>query len=189
MGSRVALGNPPGEIYIEDNQSALKIDLDRLRTSVSRIRSAIGYPTYDISLLLVDDEEMQETNRETRAVNAPTDILSFPFHPASVPGVLQEPNFDIPDYYNLGDLMIGPAYVMRRCEEDAEDQNPSDEEERGVSGAMARISDPEDRINMLLIHGMLHLVGYDHEEDDDYEVMVEAEEKLLRALNFPKKKK
>jgi rRNA maturation RNase YbeY len=184
MGSRVAPGNPPGEIYVEDNQNALKIDLARLRTSVSRIRAEIGYSTYDISVLLVDDAEMRETNRETRAVNSPTDILSFPFHPASAPGVLREPDFDIPDYYNLGDLLIDPAYVMRRCAEDGEDPDGSDDDERGVSGAMARVSDPEDRINMLLIHGMLHLVGYDHEEDDDYELMVEAEEKLLRRLRL-----
>jgi ssRNA-specific RNase YbeY (16S rRNA maturation enzyme) len=186
MGSRVAPGNPPGEIYIEDNQTALRVDLDRLRTSVSRIRSALGYPTYEISLFLVDDDEMQETNRETRSVDAPTDVLSFPFHPASEPGVLLEPDFDIPDYYNLGDVMIDPAYVTRRSMEDAKVDGVCGEEEddRGVSGAMAHVSDPEDRINMLLIHGMLHLVGYDHEEDEDYEKMVVAEERLLLQLSL-----
>jgi probable rRNA maturation factor len=189
MGSRVAPGNPPGEVYIEDSQSDLRIDLDRLRASVSRIRTACGYGTYDISILLVDDREMRETNRETRSVNAPTDILSFPFHPSIEPGVLAEPDFDIPDYYNLGDLMVDPAYVMRRCAEDAESGGDGGEDDdRGVSGAMAKVSDPEDRINMLLVHGVLHLIGYDHEEDEDYELMVAAEERLLRELDMIKMK-
>jgi probable rRNA maturation factor len=188
MGSRVAPGNPPGDVYIEDSQTDLPVDLDRLRASVSRIRSALGYGTYDLSVFLVDDREMRETNRETRSVDAPTDILSFPFHPSIEPGVLAEPDFDIPDYYNLGDLMVDPAYVMRRCVEDAESEGSvaDGDDDRGVSGAMAKVSDPEDRINMLLIHGVLHLIGYDHEEDDEYELMVTAEERLLRELDMIK---
>lgn len=190
MGSRVAPGNPPGDVYIEDTQTDLQVDLDRLRATASRIRSALGYGTYDLSIFLVDDREMRETNRETRSVDAPTDILSFPFHPSIEPGVLAEPDFDIPDYYNLGDLLVDPAYVMRRCSEDAEGGSGiggvDDDDDRGVSGAMAGVSDPEDRINMLLIHGMLHLIGYDHEDDHEYELMVKAEERLLRELDMIK---
>ena len=51
-----------------------------------------------------------------------------------------------------------------------------------VLGAMANIYDAEKRIHLLLVHGMLHLVGYDHIEDDDYEVMVAKEEEVLKLL-------
>ena len=106
---------------------------------------------------------------------------------------MEEPEFDIPDYYTLGDMMVCVPYVIRRCQEDAEDYNSIDdgdgddvssleEEDRGVSGAMAPINDPETRIRMLLVHGMLHLVGYDHEEDDEYLEMVEREEEILKEL-------
>jgi hypothetical protein len=44
-------------------------------------------------------------------------------------------------------------------------------------GVMATVYDPEQRIHMLLVHGMLHLVGHDHEEDDEYELMVTEEDK------------
>jgi hypothetical protein len=91
-----------------------------------------------------------------------------------------------------GDLVVDIPYVIRACEEDqraleegASTSDSEEEEERGVSGAMARIFDPETRVNMLLVHGMLHLVGYDHEEDDEYEVMVTREEEILRELNMP----
>jgi rRNA maturation RNase YbeY len=199
----------PGEIYLENDQQALQnIDMDRLRSTVSDVRKRLGYDTYDVSLVLVDDEEMQETNLETRGINSPTDILSFPFHPAVRPGKLQEPEFDIPDFYNLGDMLIDVPYVIRRCEEDREyfegkeneyegeesgeeedddvgdDEEQYEDDDRGVSGAMARIYNPEERLHMLLVHGMLHLVGYDHETDKEYEEMVQKEEEILQAMKL-----
>lgn len=210
-GPAVFASDDAGEIFIEDDQTALpNLDLDRIRDTISRIRTAIGYPNYGVSLLLVEDDEMKETNHETRGVNSPTDILSFPFHPAIEPGVLVEPEFDIPDYYNLGDMMVDVPYVIRRCQEDLEDcssrhsdnnedkgeeamtkdkddtadDEECEEDERGVSAAMSTVYDVEDRINMLLVHGMLHLVGHDHEDDDEYELMVSEEERLLKELGF-----
>lgn len=84
--------------------------------------------------------------------------------------------------------MVDVPYVIRRCKEDLEDSAGNtdfeDEVERGVSGAMASEVDPVKRIHMLLIHGMLHLVGYDHEEDEEYEEMVTREEELLKELGY-----
>ena len=204
-------GNPPGEISIYNEQTALdQINIDRLEATITEIRNIVNYPTYDISLLLVDDEEMRQTNLDTRGIDGPTDILSFPFQDVAVkgkPGELAEPEFDIEDYYSLGDMMLDVAYVMRRCEEDrraataagagdddkiiepmivegAENDAESDnvDDDRGVSGAMSTVFDPEERINMLLVHGMLHLVGYDHIEDDDYYLMWRKEEEVLDLL-------
>ena len=67
-------------------------------------------------------------------------------------------------------------YVIRRCEEDREyyyekcDDNEDegqDRDDHGVSAAMAYIYNPEERIGLLCIHGMFHLVGYDHIEEKD----------------------
>lgn len=203
-------GNPPGEISIYNEQTALDdIDIGRIEATISEIRNIVNYPTYDISLLLVDDEEMRQTNLDTRGIDGPTDILSFPFQDVAVegkPGELAEPEFDIEDYYSLGDMMLDVAYVIRRCEEDriaangaadggdeaaervivegAENDAESDnvDDDRGVSGAMSTVYDPEERIHMLLVHGMLHLVGYDHIEDDDYDLMWRKEEEVLDLL-------
>ena len=184
FGSKAGIpGTPLGTIFIYNDQAALKdIDEDALRNTVHRIAKIIGYETYDVTLLLVDDDEMKETNLESRGINNPTDILSFPFQSHAEPGVLLEPEFDIPDYYTLGDMMVDIPYVIRRCKEDQE--NHEDDDERGVSGAMARVYDPEKRVHMLLVHGMLHLVGYDHEEDDEYELMVSREEEILEELGL-----
>ncbi len=182
----------PGKILFQNDQSdTLQIDEARLLDTLSRIRRHIGYETYGVSLELIGDEEMQEINLESRGVDAPTDILSFPFSDYIEPGTLEPPQFDIPDYYQLGDLLVDVPYVMRRCQEDKEYYERTDdsdgeeeEDERGVSGAMARIYDAEERIHMLLIHGMLHLVGYDHEDDEDYELMVAKEEAILAELGM-----
>lgn len=186
-------GNPPGTISIYNEQTTLPdIDQEALKGTVHRISQLLGYETYDVTLLLVEDEEMRATNLESRGIDKPTDILSFPFHEHDTPGVLKEPEFDIPDYYHLGDMVVDIPYVMRRCQEDQEELEKSsssddeDEVERGVSGAMATVFDTEYRVHMLLVHGMLHLVGHDHEEDEEYELMVTREEEILKELGLIK---
>jgi ssRNA-specific RNase YbeY (16S rRNA maturation enzyme) len=188
-------------IDIYNEQDSLKINEQELKNTISKIRSILGYDMHSIQLVLCDDKAMQERNLATRDIDGPTDILSFPFLDSIKPGVLEKPQFDIPDYYNLGDCIVDVPYVMERCKEDQDynegssasdtndddddDESDSDDEyddERGVSGAMATVYDPEKRIHMLLVHGMLHLVGYDHIEDGDYELMVAREEEILKEL-------
>jgi hypothetical protein len=88
-------------------------------------------------------------------------------------------------------MVVDVPYVMRRCQEDKEDiataadDDDDETDDRGVSGAMAPIYDAETRIEMLLVHGMLHLVGYDHEDEEDYALMVAREEEILRELGMP----
>jgi rRNA maturation RNase YbeY len=238
----------PGLIALSDdrdlNESAIIIDLAALHKTIETTREIIGYPTYDVSLSLVDDSYMQELNMGTRGVNAPTDVLSFCFQDNFVkPGVLGEVQFDIGDYYNLGDMIVDVDYVKRKCESDRaahdaagddgrkqkgsgdgmmegevvservvvdssvgggggnvhssnEDEEDDDDDfeyeymevevdeydDRGVAPAMQYVYDPEIRIHMLIVHGMLHLVGYDHIEDDDYELMVVREDEVLAEL-------
>lgn len=216
FGSRSGSGIP-GKINIDDEQKSLaNIDQNRIRATVHEIRKLIGsdahsqskdrYDTYDVSIYLVDDEAMREANKESRNIDEPTDILSFQFHDAKEPGVLEDPIVDIADYYNLGDIIIDVPYVIRSCEEDRKsaqggltspnensesgvsetigevDDDEWVDDDRGVSHAMSKVFNPEQRINMLLVHGLLHLVGYDHEKDDDYELMVTKEDEILRKL-------
>ena len=230
----------PGSIYLSDDRDdpySPAINLAALERTIETTREIIGYPTFDVSLMLVDDEYMQEVNVESRGVNAPTDVLSFCFQENfEKPGVLGKVQFDISEYYSLGDMLIDIDYVKRKCEEDRkahleeEEENrksnkehgmvegevmsggnesnqsvQSDEEienegedsddeyewievevdeydDRGIAPAMQKIFDPEIRCHMLIVHGMLHLVGYDHIEDDDYELMVVREDEVLVEL-------
>eukprot|EP00586_Coscinodiscus_wailesii_P020271 CAMPEP_0172498346 /NCGR_PEP_ID=MMETSP1066-20121228/112666_1 /TAXON_ID=671091 /ORGANISM="Coscinodiscus wailesii, Strain CCMP2513" /LENGTH=153 /DNA_ID=CAMNT_0013271591 /DNA_START=275 /DNA_END=736 /DNA_ORIENTATION=+ len=143
------------------------------------LRDLIGYPTYDIDLGIIDTDDMKYINRETRGVNASTDILSFQMHPALEPGVLSDPDYDIPECYTLGEMFLCWEYVVDVTKKDMEVEY---EEERGASGIMASMTRPEERVIPLLIHGILHLVGYDHVEDGDWEVMVDKEEELWKKF-------
>mmetsp|Transcript_8698 Transcript_8698/g.21240 ORF Transcript_8698/g.21240 Transcript_8698/m.21240 type:complete len:308 (+) Transcript_8698:18-941(+) len=192
MGSKVDGGGPPGYIKVWNEQNDLDgIDVEKLKETISKIRKWIGYDTYDVDLFLVGDEDMQETNQRTRGIDAPTDILSFPEFNPMEPGILEEPDFDFPHYYNLGEMLIDIPYVIRKCEETSADhRQPNNNtkweyDTRGVAPAMEQVMDPELRLHMLLVHGMLHLVGYDHEEDDEYELMVHKEDELLAHLGLP----
>ena len=192
--------SPPGEINVYNEQTNLpNLNLEKIERAINQIRKIVGYSTYDVALILTDDHEMREINLETRGVDAPTDILSFPFQEAIEPGNLGPAQFDLPEYYCLGDMIVDVPYVMRRIEEDRkmneldagnmkyEKDNDSGcdyvgNDDRGISGAMALEYDAESRITMLLVHGILHLVGYDHIEDEDYERMVKKEEEVLKLL-------
>lgn len=178
-------------IFIMNEQSTydeIESYIPHINRVLEHIRDILGYPNYEVVLALVDDPAIQELNNEFLGKNRPTDILSFPFDDDVIiePGVLALPELDIPDCYCLGDMMISVPYVMRRAEEDmkelasvAEDQI---EKERGISGIMSTMPTVEERISALLVHGMLHLVGYDHIEDDDYELMVAKEEEVWKEL-------
>ena len=238
----------PGRIFLSDDrdltESSLTIDLGALHRTIETTRDIIGYPTYDVSLSLVDDSYMQELNMATRGVNAPTDVLSFCFQDNFLkPGVLGEVQFDFGDYYNLGDMIVDVDYIKRKCDSDRAAHDTAGEDvrkvkvggdemmegevvservvvdspidgsgtnvhprnegveddddyfeyeymevevdeydDRGVAPAMQYIYDPEIRIHMLIVHGMLHLVGYDHIEDDDYELMVVREDEVMAEL-------
>eukprot|EP00953_Heterococcus_sp_UTEX-ZZ885_P009652 5670-Heterococcus_DN1.PRE.1 len=90
---------------------------------------------------------------------------------------------------DLGEMMISLAYVERQIQRDKDEFEATAakgqplEEERGVSGAMAKCFSLQDRLSLLCVHGLLHLLGYDHETDEDYEEMVSKEEVVLHALS------
>lgn len=182
-----------GSIIIMNEQSThqtLDECIPHFNRVVKHIRSILGYPTYDIVVAFVDDAQIQELNNEFLGKDRPTDILSFPFDDDVIvePGVLKDPDFDFSDYYSLGDIMICIPYIMRRTEEDMKDLHDGNlteselKKERGISGIMATMKTVEERVPALLVHGMLHLVGYDHIEDDDYELMVNKEEEVWNEL-------
>ncbi|KAL3785822.1 hypothetical protein HJC23_012377 [Cyclotella cryptica] len=237
FGSNPSTSNSPGEINLSDDRddiTTIPINMAALHKTIDAVRDIIGYPTYDISLSLIDEDYMKEVNTETRGVDSATDVLSFSFTECVEPGVLAEVpphGAFIGDMYCLGDLLICVDYVAKRCAEDrlrdgkidagqnaemmegevlsedapidntnrnesgdADDDHSEYEyqdievevldeyDDRGVAPALLTTFNPEMRIHMLVVHGMLHLVGYDHIEDDDYELMVVKEDEVMAEL-------
>lgn len=124
--------------------------------TAERILSALGYNDTELSILIVDDEEMARLNRQYRQVDSTTDVLSFPMWEGEFGDICPE---------ILGDLVISAptAQVMS--------------EEYGCSLSTV--------LDVLLIHGILHLIGYDHEESETEARSMDAKTlELLRILGY-----
>jgi len=148
-------------ILIKNQQRKIKIDLDGLKKDTQVILDALGYSDYDISILLTTNKTIHHYNKTYRNKDKPTDILSFAYHTDLKAGQKIKPKSE--EDKNLGDIIISPLYVL----EDLERWNKTFEE----------------RMKILLVHGICHLLGYDHIEDKDYKVMHKKEIELLKLIN------
>ena len=118
-----------------------------------------GLGETELAVMLTDDAGIRTLNSNWRGIDKPTNVLSFPALPPTGPG---GPD-DAPRM--LGDIAI--AYETTRREADDE-QKPFDH-----------------HLSHLAVHGFLHLIGYDHEKDDDAETMEALEREILAQLGIP----
>jgi len=147
-------------ITIRNTQRTTKINGKQLKKDTQAILDELNYSDFDIGILLVTDTIMQKYNKAYRDKDVPTDILSFPHHPYLKAGKRITITHD--DDKNLGDLILAPAYIMH----DLPRWNTTFEK----------------HLQRLLVHGICHLLGYDHIEDCDYKVMHKKEMALLKKL-------
>ena len=113
----------------------------------------------EVSLMLVDDRRIHALNLEYRGVDRPTDVLSF----ALQEEMEEEPEIEEEDEM-LGDIVIS----VERARDQAEEYGHSFERE----------------IVYLAVHGTLHLLGYDHEEENDKQEMRSKEEEVMAKLKL-----
>lgn len=119
-------------------------------------------------VVLVDEEEIRRLNRETRGVDAVTDVLSFPALDGIKGKKLQKKAFPA-DIDEEGNLFLGSiAICVKRAKEQAEEYGHSFERE----------------LNYLLTHGLFHLLGYDHMTDTDKAEMRGREERVMNKLGL-----
>ncbi len=132
-------------------------------------------PHTHVSVVIADDEVVRELNREHRGLDENTDVLSFSFtHEGEYYGEEErdtretDVDFVLPptedDDTALGEIIISYPQTCRQAERDG---HPAVRE-----------------LTVLLVHGILHLLGYDHEEPDDEVVMKEAEARAMQQLGL-----
>ena len=126
-------------------------------TAAETVNAGLGEA--ELAVMLTDDSGIRTLNLNWRGIDKPTNVLSFPALPPTGAG---GPD-DAPRM--LGDIAI--AYETTRREADDE-QKPFDH-----------------HLSHLAIHGFLHLIGYDHENDDDAEAMEALEAEILAQLGIP----
>lgn len=119
-------------------------------------------------ITLVDNERIGQINAEYRNIQDPTDVLSFPLlhfrdgAPEIQPGDLDPHTGKVA----LGDIVIS----VEKAREQADAYGHTFERE----------------IAFLAVHGMLHLLGYDHEQPDEEKDMIQRQERVLQELNLPR---
>jgi len=131
------------------------IDARAIKRTAKKLLEAVDERQSALSISFVDDDEIRELNRAHRGKDKPTDVLSFP--------LLEEGEVH-PGERLLGDVVISVDTARRQ----AADYDASLEAE----------------INRLLIHGVLHVMGHDHEEMTEREEMRAEERRLAQAIGL-----
>ncbi|HBG5343455.1 TPA: rRNA maturation RNase YbeY [Clostridioides difficile] len=149
------------DLILDDRQDKLEVNEELIEKIKDIILECLDYEGYDdnyeVSLSFVDNKEIHELNREYRGVDRVTDVLSFP---------LLSDDFD--DFEleeeSLGDIVVS----LERALEQSIEYNHSFERE----------------VCFLICHSMFHLLGYDHDTDENTREMREKEEHILNKLNI-----
>ena len=125
----------------------------------------------EVNVLLTDNEGIHQINLDTRGIDAPTDVLSFPMCDFSVPGDFSHLEECPEEYFNpdTGELMLGDIVIsMDHVRAQAQEYGHSERRECGY----------------LLTHGLFHLMGYDHMTEEDKPVMRAMEERTLASVGL-----
>ena len=148
------------EILI-DNSTDFIISDEYMRMIENIIRESLSTENFteniEVSISLVDNKEIHELNKKFRNMDKPTDVLSFPLLDFS-----EEVNFS--NFIVLGDIVVS----VERVREQAKEYGHSFEREFGF----------------MLAHSMLHLLGYDHETEEDEKQMFAKQDAILNAVNL-----
>ncbi|HSL61737.1 MAG: rRNA maturation RNase YbeY [Desulfotignum sp.] len=125
-----------------------------LRRKTEQILSALGCNDHEISIVIMDDGQIRELNQSFRGISAPTNVLSFPMQEGEFSGVT--PGL-------LGDVVISAQTAGREAAD------------AGIT--------LDERLSQLLIHGILHLLGFDHEAGEtEADEMETRSRELLRLV-------
>ena len=151
-------------VTLENNQEkvsipeALEADLTKAMNVVAELEALS--PQTEVDITLVDDAAIHELNRTYRGIDRPTDVLSFALDEGE-----EEPEVDDDEIEHLlGDVIISAPTAVRQGEE--------------YGHGLERV------MTYLAVHGMLHLLGYDHMEEKDKLFMRKREEEVLRRLDL-----
>lgn len=147
-------------ITIRNTQRKISLNLDAIQNDAQKILMALKYDEYDLGIWFTGKKTIRKYNCTYRHKDRPTDILSFPYHPTLKAGERIQPLTS--EDTNLGDLILCPEYIQDDLERWRHDFNH--------------------RMKVLLVHGICHLLGYDHIKDEDYKVMKRKESSLLKQL-------
>lgn len=157
-------------VLIDNRQNAVKVD-EKLELLVTQVADKVleyegCEDEFEVSVSFVNDDEMKKLNLEYRGIDSTTDVLSFPmieFYEEDEEEDEEDAEY-IEEELALGDIVIS----MEKALAQAEEYGHSFERE----------------LAFLLVHGMLHLLGYDHENEQEEKAMFEKQEIILKEMKL-----
>ena len=141
-------------IAVRNRQRKVRLKTPQVKRQLSRAMTYLGCQEQELSVVFGDDRLLQDLNRDYRAKDRPTNVLAFPQEPIDAVA----PSADL-----LGDVVVSLPTAQREAQD---------------------LEQPlEARVVYLLVHGLLHLLGYDHEPSDaDRQRMEALEQEILAHL-------
>ncbi|MDH7499534.1 MAG: rRNA maturation RNase YbeY [candidate division NC10 bacterium] len=141
------------EISVRNQQRKIKIDRDLLREVTRRTLEGLGCSDAECGVLVVNDKRIAEFNRRFRKVSGPTDVLAFSMREG--PGCEGSPQL-------LGDVVISAERALCQAREEGHSL--------------------EEELCFLLVHGLLHLLGWEDRTEAKRKRMLKAQEEILRGI-------
>jgi probable rRNA maturation factor len=168
-------GDGSVQVFCADEQTDLSLDVDRWRRLAAHVLVAEGVRgAAELSILFVDESTIAEMNKVHMAKDGPTDVLAFPIDSVVVdetpgPGRVSRgpdrPEIDADDHpLLLGDIVVCPSVANRQ--------------------APTHAGNIDDELALLVTHGVLHVLGYDHADDDQRIAMQRRETALLEEFHW-----
>lgn len=161
-------------IHIE-KETEVKFDFEEELLIKEVIEAALDYEECpyetEINVILTDNEEIREINKEYREIDAPTDVLSFPMVEFKSPSDFDHVEGEQEDCFHpdTGELMLGDIIVsVDKVRSQAKEFGHSEKRELGF----------------LIAHSMLHLCGYDHMEEEEREIMEARQRTILDRIKL-----
>ena len=146
-------------VLLRNDHPNINIDCTDLENMIEKVMDHLGCQNTEVSILLTRDKDIRLLNKEFRSIDQPTDVLSFPQN--------QDEDPPIPGEKILGDIAVSLDTAQTQANE---------------HGLVLK-----EEIVLLLIHGILHLLGYDHEASEQEDQKMRSKTRELFKLAFPKK--
>ncbi len=147
-------------VLIRNRQKNQKLDIREIRKFTQGVLDYLGLNSKELSLVLMSDSQITQINRDYLGRDKPTNVISFS---------MAEGEFCGPETGLLGDVIVSVDTAFRHAAQ---------------SGEV-----PDDEVLYLIIHGILHIVGYDHETGEERRKMRKKEAEIFSALRGYKLKR
>jgi probable rRNA maturation factor len=146
---------------IENRQRTVRVEMRALVAFTNRVKLELGLGQESVAIRLINDKEMARLNETYRDKKGPTDVLSFPAEERRRPSNLRQRLKKVRDA-QLGDIALSPVMAKRNAKQYGRKFT--------------------EELQILILHGILHLLGYDHETDRGE--MEQVELRLRRRLGI-----